>query len=203
MAGPTSGEDGITIVDFTSVHAAVDYLRSFGILAPLVAFILFFIQAALPVFPYIILAGAAGMIFGFWEGFFLSWAGALAGACFAFYLFRLTGWEWLHVIIRRRFNHDLTEITPLMGFWGIVITRIIPVVPTPLINFVSAVSGISAWIFITASAIGKIPSAVVYTGLGNHMLVSEDVYTTLALLAGVIIIGYAGMRLVRKRYWRQ
>ncbi len=190
-------------MDFSSVHAAVDYIKGFGILAPLVAFILFFLQAALPVFPYVILAGAAGMIFGFWQGFFLSWAGALAGACFAFFLFRLTGWEWLHTMVRRRFKHDLTEVTPLVGFWGIIITRIIPVVPTPLINFVSAVSGISAGIFISASAIGKIPSAVIYTGLGTHMLASEDVYTTLAILAAICVISYTGMRMAQKRFWQR
>lgn len=189
-------------MDFTSINAAVDYLRGFGIIAPLVAFILFFIQAALPVFPYVILAGAAGMIFGFWEGFFLSWAGALAGACFAFYVVRLTGWDWLHERLTRWFKYDLREVTPFLGFWGIVIARIFPVVPTPLINFVGGISGISAWIFILASAIGKIPTAFLYTGLGNHMITSEDIYTTLALLVAIFVIGYAGMLIIQRRYGR-
>lgn len=202
MAGQFNDGDGQEIVDFTSVHSAVAYLKGFGILAPLVAFFLFFVQAALPIFPYFILAGAAGLIFGFWEGFLLSWLGALAGACFAFYLVRLTRWEWLHVRLKRWFKHDLREATPFLGFWGIVIARIFPVIPTPLINFVGGISGISAWVFISASAIGKIPTAFIYTGLGNHMLASEDVYTTLALLAAICIVGYLGMKVVQKRYWR-
>ncbi|MGI6549257.1 MAG: TVP38/TMEM64 family protein [Syntrophomonadales bacterium] len=197
-----SGDDN-KIVDFTNVHAAVDYLRGYGLLAPLVAFILFAIQAALPVFPYFILAGAAGIIFGFWEGFFLSWSGALAGACFAFYMVRLTGWEWLHIRLKRWFKHDLREVTPFLGFWGIVIARIFPVVPTPLINFVGGISGISAWIFISASAIGKIPTAIIYTGLGNRMVATEDIYTTLALLVAICIVGYIGMRMVQKRFWQR
>ncbi len=189
-------------MDFASVHAAVDYLKGFGVFAPLMAFILFFVQAVLPIFPYFILAGAAGLIFGLWEGFLLSWSGALAGACFAFYLVRLTGWEWLHIRLRRAFNHDLTEVTPFLGFWGIVFARIFPVIPTPLINFVSGISGVSAWIFFSASAIGKIPTAFIYTGLGNHIIVSEDIYSTLALLLVVIIVGYGGMRILQKRFPR-
>lgn len=202
MVGQDIGKEGREIVDFASIHAAVNYLRGFGVFAPLMAFVLFFVQAAVPVFPYFILAGAAGLIFGFWEGFFLSWIGALAGACFAFYLVRLTGWEWLHVRLKRIFKHDLKEVTPLLGFWGIVVARIFPVIPTPLINFVSGISGISMWSFFFASAIGKIPGALIYTGLGNHMLVSEDVYTTLALLAGVIVVGYGGMWIFQKRFRR-
>lgn len=190
-------------MDFTNIHAAVEYLRSFGVLAPIVAFILFFIQAALPVFPYFILAGAAGMIFGFWEGFFLSWTGALAGACFSFYAVRLIRWDWLHDRLTRWFKYDLREVTPFLGFWGIVVARIFPVIPTPLINFVAGISGISAWNFILASAIGKIPTAFIYTGLGNHMINTEDLYSTLALLAAVIVISYVGMRIVQKRFWKQ
>ncbi|NLV17436.1 MAG: TVP38/TMEM64 family protein [Syntrophomonadaceae bacterium] len=186
-------------MDFSTVNEAIQYIRSFGPWAPLVAFVLFFIQAALPVFPFIILAGAAGVIFGFWEGFALAWIGSLAGACFAFFLVRMTGWEWLHAKIQRFFKMDLNEVTPLIGFWGILIARIFPVVPTPLINFVSGISGLSFGIFLSASALGKIPFSLIYTGLGNHLRVSEDIITTAAALAVILLISFLGFRYVKIR----
>ncbi|MGE5544491.1 MAG: VTT domain-containing protein, partial [Bacillota bacterium] len=112
-------------------------------------------------------------------------------------------WDWLHVRLKRWFKYDLREVTPFLGFWGIVVARIFPVVPTPLINFVGGISGISAGIFISASAIGKVPTAFIYTGLGSHMMTSEDIYSTLALLAVVCALSYAGMRVVQKRFRRQ
>lgn len=165
----------------------------------MIAFVLFFIQAALPVFPFFILAGAAGVIFGFWEGFALAWIGSLAGACFAFYLVRLIGWEWLNTIIQRYFRVDLNEVTPLIGFWGILLARIFPVVPTPLINFVSGISGLSFGIFLSASALGKIPFSLIYTGLGNHLRVSEDIITTLTALGVIFLISYLGFRYLKGR----
>lgn len=190
-------------MDFTTIHAAVDYIRGYGIFAPAAAFVLFFVQAIFPVFPYFILAGAAGLVFGFWEGFLLSWSGALSGACLAFLVIRLTEWDWLRQRLRTVFKRDIAEVTPFMGFWGIVLARIFPVVPTPLINFVSGISSIPFRVFLVASALGKIPTALLYTGLGNHMLVTEDINGTLLLLGGVIMAGYAGMRLVRRRFGRQ
>ena len=63
------------MLEKATVETAIKYITSFQALAPLVTLGLFFIQAVLPVFPYMILAGAAGMVFGFWKGFVLAWVG--------------------------------------------------------------------------------------------------------------------------------
>ena len=73
---------------FNSLYLMSSYLKEFGFLAPFVAFGLFVLQAAVPVFPYIILAAAGGLIFGFKMGFLLSWIGALVGACVAYWICR-------------------------------------------------------------------------------------------------------------------
>jgi uncharacterized membrane protein YdjX (TVP38/TMEM64 family) len=177
----------------------VESLKDLGITAPLVAFGLFFVQAIIPVFPYFILAAASGIVFGFWQGTLIAWSGALAGACFAFYLIRLTGWEWLHAKINQRYSVDISKIGPGLGFWTILLARIFPVIPTPLINIVSAISGISFWVFFLASALGKLPTAVIYTGLGHHMYAAQDIWGTVSLLILVFAISYAGMWLIRKK----
>lgn len=186
-------------MDIVTVQDTVTYLRSFGLLAPLVAFGLFFIQAVFPVFPYFIMAGAAGIIFGFWNGFLLAWVGALAGACFAFGVVRLTNWEWLHKWLQNVMKRDSIAVNPLLGFWGIVMARIFPVVPTPLINVVAGISGISFLVFFSASAIGKIPVAIIYTGLGNHLITSGDIKSTAAVLILVMAATLLGVWFLKKR----
>ncbi|MGE5398276.1 MAG: TVP38/TMEM64 family protein [Chitinophagales bacterium] len=186
-------------MELTSVDAAVTYIRSFGILAPFVTFILFFIHGIAPVFPYFILAGAAGMVFGFKMGSFLAWSGALAGACFEFYLIKIIGWQYPQKWVKKHYKIDLKQVPNHYGFWAILLARIIPVVPTPLINILAPLSGVPFYIFLIASAIGKIPTAVVYAGLGTRFYASRDILGTTAILVLLFLAGYLGVKLAKKR----
>ncbi len=180
------------IQSFSNISLVSSYLKEFGVLAPAVAFGLFVIQAALPVFPYIILASVGGLLFGFEMGVFLSWSGALVGACLAYWVCRLSSADWVIGQIEKRFHYDLRKMNKEMAFWSIVIARIIPVVPTPLINIVAALSGVSFWNFLFSSAIGKIPSAVLYTGLGVCLFNSQDIKMTLLIIAAIIALVVVG-----------
>jgi len=181
-----------------SVSAVVNYIRTFGILAPVVAFFLFVIQAALPVFPYVILAAAGGLLFGFKTGFLLSWLGALAGACCAYWICKLLAGDWAARKIKERLGYNIEDIDNEMAFWTIIIARIIPIVPTPLINVAAALGGVSFWNFFFSSAIGKVPSAVLYTGLGICLFKSRDIKLSLAILGFILVLVLAG-RYLRKK----
>ncbi|NLU49491.1 MAG: TVP38/TMEM64 family protein [Syntrophomonadaceae bacterium] len=187
------------MVDSVTIDATVNYIRNYHALAPLVTFGLFFLQAVLPVFPYMILAGAAGMLFGFWEGFLLSWLGALLGACVAFQIARALGKDWFVARINERYQLDLEAVDPKYGFWGIVIARVFPVVPTPLINVAAGVGGVSFWVFTASSALGKLPTALIYTGIGYNLYRTHDIKQTLVLIALVLLISYVGISHFRGR----
>ncbi len=173
-----------------SVSEATKYISSYHGLGPLVAFGLFFIQAVFPVFPYFILAGAAGMLFGFLEGFLLAWLGALSGACAAFVVARYLGYDYFSRKVSQRYQVELRHINPHYGFWGIILARIIPIVPTPLINVAAGVGGVSFRVFTLASAIGKLPTALIYTGLGYHFCRKGDLATAMLWLLAVTVVLY-------------
>lgn len=190
-------------MDFESIRALSTYIQQYGLLAPVIAFFLFVLQAALPVFPYIILASAGGILFGLKLGIFISWSGALTGACVAYWICRLLGYEWLNEKLQQRFAYDLSHLSPSAAFWTIIIARIIPVVPTPIINVAAALGGVSFPNFLLSSAIGKIPSAVLYTGLGLALFNAQDINTILCILAAfivlILIIKYLAHRLSSKK----
>lgn len=181
-----------------SVSMVINYIRAFGILAPLVAFFLFMVQAALPVFPYVILAVAGGLLFGFKLGFLLSWLGALAGACLAYWICKLIAGDWASRKIKERLGYDLKKIDAEMAFWTIVLARVVPVVPTPIINVAAALGGVSFWNFFFSSAIGKIPSAVIYTGLGICLFQTRDIKLTIGIIAAILGLAVVG-RYMRKK----
>lgn len=186
------------IQSFSNIPAVISYIKDFGVLAPIIAFLLFVIQAALPVFPYIILASVGGMLFGFKLGFLLAWFGALAGASLAYWLCRFSFSSPMINFIENRFNYDLKQVNGELAFWTIVITRIIPIVPTPLINIVAALGGVRFSTFFFSSAIGKIPTAVLYTGLGIYLFNSSDIKLTLFIIALILILALAGRYFAKK-----
>jgi len=169
-------------MDFSNIHGLIAYINDFGIFAPLVAFILFMIQAILPVFPYIILAAAGGILFGFKLGVFLSWLGALTGACIAYWMCRVLGYSQFLQRLYTRMGYDVRRLDSSMAFWTIIIARIIPIVPTPIINAAAALGGVSFPNFVASSAIGKIPSAVLYTGLGLALFNAKDINSALIII---------------------
>lgn len=175
-----------------------DYVQHFGAWAPAVAFLLFIIQAALPIFPYIILAAAGGMLFGLKLGFILAWTGALTGTCLCYWACRLLGHTPLSQWLYSRYGYDVDNHNPTVAFWTIMISRVTPFVPTPFINIAAALGGVSFWNFFLASAIGKIPVALLYTGLGLAIFNARGVNTILLIIVGTIILLLGVRVLVRK-----
>jgi uncharacterized membrane protein YdjX (TVP38/TMEM64 family) len=182
-----------------SISMVITYVQSFGILAPLAAFGLFVIQAALPVFPYVILASACGLLFGFKLGFLLSWSGALLGACLAYMLSRWAGGNWVRQKILSRWGYDMNHFDQELAFWGILLARIIPVVPTPIINVAAGIGKVPFWSFFFSSALGKIPTAVLYTGLGISLLRNRDIKSTILILALILLLAWTGRHLSKGR----
>jgi len=185
-------------MDFTSIDSTVLYLKSFGIYGPLVAFILFFIQAVAPIIPYVIFAGAAGMIYGNFIGFLLAWLGAVAGAWFLYWLSKRMGSNLFISKIQKRYDFDIQSIDDKYIFWVLLICRIFPVVPTPIINIGSGLGGVSPQIFISSSAIGKIPWAIIYVALGNYLMESRNISNTLTIIGIILIASFAGICYFRR-----
>ena len=167
----------------------ITFAREWGYFAPVLFFLLFVVQAVFPVFPYIILAATGGLLFGFTIGFFISWAGALAGACIGFYLCRFLGYGWFS---RQPWGTQLQQIHPDTAFWSVLIARIVPVVPTPIINASAALGGMPFWSFFFSSALGKLPSAILYTGLGLTLYKAQDVTMTLAIIGTALLLFVGG-----------
>ncbi len=184
--------------DFTSIDSTVLYLKSFGAYGPLVAFLLFFIQAVAPIIPYVIFAGAAGMIYGYLIGFLLAWLGAVAGAWFLYWISKKMAGNRLINSIQSRYDFDLKSIDERYIFWVLLVCRIFPVVPTPIINVGSGLGGVSLRVFLSSSAIGKIPWAIIYVALGNYFMQSKNISTTLTIIGLILLFSFIGIYYFRK-----
>lgn len=186
------------MIDFSSVDQTVGYLNGFGLLTPVVAVSLFTAQTVLPIFPFLVLAGAAGIVFGFWKGVLVAWIGSMLGTCFTFWLVRLTGWDWLHKKIYNKYDINISDVNPWVGFLTVFFGRMFPVVPAQIINIAAGMSGLNFWVFALASGTGKLPVVMFYTGLGNHLIKTRDITGTAVALIVVTLGSYLAAKLIRR-----
>jgi len=163
-------------------------LRSLGGVAPVALFSGLMVQAVLPVFPYIILAALAGAMLGFKGGLLLAWSGAVAGSCICYGICKAAGADWARQKIRARFHYDVRDIKPETAFWTIAVALCIPLVPSPVVNAAAGLSGISFRTFLLSVGIGKIPTAVLYTGLGVSLFGLRDTRLTLLIICAIIVM---------------
>jgi uncharacterized membrane protein YdjX (TVP38/TMEM64 family) len=186
-------------VDFSSIDSTVAYLKSFGIFSTAITFLIFFIQAIAPVIPYMIIAGAAGMVFGKLHGFLLAWVGALAGAMFLYESSKRLGSDAFLKKIQEKYHFDLRDVDERYTFWVLLICRIFPVVPTPIINIGSGIGGVSTRVFFLSSAIGKIPWALIYVSVGDYFIQSKNLSYTLMMIGAILIFSVIGISIARRK----
>jgi|GEM_PF-301021 len=187
----------ITHPNLIDIHR---HIAEWGRLAPVMVWLVFVIQAMLPVFPYLVVAAAAGALFGFKIGFLVSWLGAVCGCCIGFGVCKYLGEDWARSHVLNKYDYDLQHITPETAFWTIATALIIPFVPTPLVNAAAGLSGIRFRTFFISILIGKIPTAVLYTGLGVSIFGMRDVRLTLIIISCIIILVALSRRYSKGKY---
>ena len=173
-------------------------LSSLGYLAPLVSFILGTLQAIFPYIPFVLLAGTNGLVFGFYYGFLISFSGALCGAIISFWLARKWGQVWVLARFGDKYKGQIAQFSSAYGFRTVLVARLIPVIPSPLINVLSGVSKIKFKDFTVSSAIGKMPFAAIYTLAGNEISKYENL-NMLAMVVAMALIGYYIVQYYRKK----
>ncbi|MCL4305325.1 TVP38/TMEM64 family protein [bacterium] len=119
-------------------------------------------------FPASILTLGAGAVFGIFKGTLLTIAGATLGAAASFLIGRYLVRE---TVVRRiagnaRFK-AVDEAVGREGFKIVLLTRLSPVFPFVLLNYLYAITKVRLGDYVIASLIGMIPGTVLYVYLGS------------------------------------
>ncbi|MGX8178674.1 TVP38/TMEM64 family protein [Exiguobacterium artemiae] len=143
------------------------------------------------VLPSAFITAANLLYFGFWEGLLLSFLGEALGAGVAFYVYR-RGFRQIEPLIRSPFVlkwlEKLTKQTGWDAFWSILFLRLLPFAPSGLVTFLSATSGVSALVFLSASTIGKVPALLLEAFAVNELIQRDSLIPW--LIAGLFLICY-------------
>lgn len=183
---PDFFEHAYKIIKQGDIIALSEYLRSFGAGAVVMTLLLFVVMTFTIVFPFMILSGAAGIVFGLWWGTIISWMGEVLGALvmfvFARYFFRhaVEGW-----IKKSPYLKQVDDYSAENGFKALLIARLLPLAPSGIITAVAAISRMNFRDFMLATVLGKLPPVIIKVLLGHDLVFASE---NMGRLIGIIVI---------------
>jgi len=178
-----------------TVEATAKLIRSWGGWGVAISIALMVAHSFVP-FPAEILACANGMIYGPLWGTVVTWIGAMLGASVAFGLVRLLGQPFIHRMLKDAQREKLALWSRDRGGAALLTARLIPVIAFNLINYAAALTEISWWTFLWATAIGILPLTALSAILGDQML-TMPLWGWL-LLGAVVLLSWFWL----ERRWR-
>lgn len=171
------------------------FVRQWGLLSIFIDLSIIMILALFPVVPFVLMAGINTLLYGWIGGFMLSLTGSLLGASLGFWLARTLGQAWAQPKVKK------------LGKWGallrgnsfsvVLLSRLIPVLPSAAVNYASGLSLMSFPSFLLATLLGKIPMIVWESWVGHDLwrISHHSGRLLLALAIGALLFGSVGL------YW--
>ncbi|WP_209122249.1 TVP38/TMEM64 family protein [Alkalihalobacillus sp. BA299] len=161
-----------------------NYARDFLLSTIVVATLL----SLFPIIPYPIIGGIVGAAFGTTLGAFVIWIGSSGASIIMFLIVRYSFQDWGNSILR---NYKLTEKVTLLfeknAFFAIFLSRLIPVIPSIIVNVYSALSRVSFINYTIASTLGKMPSMMLFAIVGNTLVTNPRDLLLIMLLYGLFV----------------
>jgi uncharacterized membrane protein YdjX (TVP38/TMEM64 family) len=168
------------------------YILSFGIWAPLIIILMIILGTVIPPLPLPtpLIELTAGVVFGFWKGWFIIWFGQIISSFIAFGMVRFFNKTFVSKWLNNRRWDFYNDFLNRKGTSAILITRGTMTSPFNIISFLSGISSISPLSFLWATAVGVIPETVLYSLVGSQLRALHIRFVWLS--AAVLIIGLVG-----------
>jgi uncharacterized membrane protein YdjX (TVP38/TMEM64 family) len=139
---------------------------------------------------------AAGALFGSVVGGVLAWSGSMIGAITGYWLARTVGHNEVSRWVKRYRRVD-AAVDQARDFAGMLRLRLVPVLPIGIVNFVGGLAKAPFVAYVGATALGIIPSVIIYSyfadslveGVGagrKQALVSLIIASTLLILFSLL-----------------
>jgi uncharacterized membrane protein YdjX (TVP38/TMEM64 family) len=179
-----------------------DYVRSFGVLAPVLMLGLQILQVFIALIPGELVESAAGYVLGPWLGTAICYLGICIASTLIFALTRRYGVRLVEVFISREKINELRFLnTEQKRNTLIFLLFFIPGTPKDLLTYFVGLTDIRLRTFLLLSMVARIPSLITST-FGGHLL-GEERYIGAVILYGITgllsLLGMAGYQFYLKK----
>jgi uncharacterized membrane protein YdjX (TVP38/TMEM64 family) len=169
-----------------------DYLRSYGVGAPVASLFLMLVQAVAAPVPAILVAFANGLTFGVVWGGLLTVVGQTLAAAVCFWIARALGRAPVAAMTTSFGLETADRWLTRWGARGIILLRLVPGISFDVVSYGAGLTGITFARFLVATAVGVTPQAFLYAYLIRE--VPQSAWAFYAASWGVVaIIGLAAI----------
>ncbi|TYP75423.1 TVP38/TMEM64 family protein [Paenibacillus methanolicus] len=156
--------------------------------------------ALFPVMPYPIIGGILGAAYGPALGGLVTWIGSWLASMIMFVLVRRVYRGWGERVLRRHGRAGkLTVLFERNAFLAILFARLVPFVPSVLVNAYAALSQARLSVYAAASALGKVPSMLLFALLGDRAMTEPSGMVLVVLVYGAFLVCTLGAYRVWQR----
>lgn len=189
--------------DAIDVVAITEWIERHAWWETTLAFLGLHIVASLFFIPRLFLGVAAGAIFGAWWGTLLAVGGATLGGLVGFLAVRFVSADAVR-LAEAPWIGPWLEKAEAQDWRLVLVARLVPFFPHTLINYVFGVSRVSTAGYMIGSALGMLPTTVIYVNLGVNgkdlVAGSGDWALLIVWGLGLIFVSWLVPRLLRRFY---
>jgi uncharacterized membrane protein YdjX (TVP38/TMEM64 family) len=156
--------------------------------------------ALFPIIPYPIIGGVLGAAYGPFTGSAVTWIGSSLASILMFAIVRYGYQDWgKKWLFRYERLANITIMFEKNAFMTIFITRLIPVIPSIIVNIYSALSRVTFIKYAVSSSLGKVPSMILFATVGNTIVTNPSDLVYISLFYGsFLFIVYLFYRLFNR-----
>lgn len=180
----------ISLFQSLDIEKIKEYILSFGVLAPLISFLLMVFQAILAPLPAFLITFANAALFGWVYGAALSWASAMVGALLCFYIAKFLGRDVVEKLTSKMALESVDAFFERHGVYAIVIARLLPFISFDVVSYAAGLTSMRLSSFLIATGVGQLPATLVYSYAGEMLSggAKTVVYGLLILFSASILV---------------
>ena len=179
---------------FGSVETLQEYISGFGIWAPMAFAALQVVQVIISPIPGNITTLAGGLLFGFGNGFLISYISIVAGSLIAFGLARAFGKPLVIKLVGEKITHKYMDVLSSRQKIVLIFMFLLPFFPDDALCLIAGLSGIS-WVFFIVILLLTRPAGILFSALVGSGIVSVPVWGW-----GIIIAASVGIMAFSVKY---
>ena len=183
---------------FEGINELKLYIKSFGLMAPIV-FIIMFALATVLFVPGLPITVLAGILFGAFWGTVYVVIGSTIGVSLSFLIGRYVGREFVSKMADK--NERMSKLDNYIKEQGntiLIISRLIPLFPFNLQNYVYGITDIGFGTYFWYSLIFMIPGTFIYTCFGA-LAFSSMTMDKVIIYSSILLIGLCALIILPKK----
>lgn len=177
----------------------VDWLQTPSLWKAIVSLFVLIALAFVPLMPIAVVFGAVGFSYPLPIALLMNVVGTMLGAYLMFLLCKYGLRRYYERKIQYlKSDSKFIKLIQTNSFLAVLIARFIPILPTAIVNIVSAMFQVPMKNYLIATLLGKLPSIFMYTLVGNQLF-KNNMLVWLLLIIYFIILFFFTIK-YRKRF---